>query len=106
MKTFWPGYHEAFTKIGRERGWPPVTRPQFDVATSPSGALLVGGLEAVAAKMIAAHEALGGVSRFSGLLDNRRLTHAQLMRASELLRTRVAAVVRQAIAPAATMSAA
>ena len=106
LETFWPGYREAFTKIGRERGWPPVTRPQFDAATSPSGALLVGDPEAVAAKMIAAHEALGGFSRFSVLLDNRRLTHAQLMRAIELLGTRVAPIVRQAVAPDVAPSAA
>jgi probable LLM family oxidoreductase len=95
VETFWPGYRESFTRIGRERGWPPVTRPQFDAAISPLGALMVGSPEAVAEKIVAAHRALGGFSRMSILFDNRLLTHAQIMRAIELLGTRVAPLVNQ-----------
>jgi probable LLM family oxidoreductase len=93
--TFWPGYREMFGRIGRERGWPPVTRPQFDAGRSAAGALLVGDPEVVAEKMVAISRALGGVSRYTVLLDNRLLTHREQMRAIELLGTRVAPLVRQ-----------
>jgi len=98
QEIFWPAYRDAFGKIGRERGWPPPTRPQFDAVSSPAGALAVGDAGAVAAKIIAEHEALGGISRKTILLDNRVLTHHQLMRAIELLGTKVAPLVRQATA--------
>ncbi len=97
METFWPAYRDAFGKIGRERGWPPPTRQQFDALCSPAGALLVGDAEKVAAKIVAENESLGGISRLSVLLDNRVLTHAQIMRAIELLGTKVAPTVRSAL---------
>lgn len=101
-ETFWPAYRDAFGKIGKERGWPAPTRPQFDGQVSPHGALLVGGPQAVADKIIAEHAMLGGFSRLTILLDNRVLSHAQIMRAIELLGTQVAPLVRQAVAtPAA-----
>lgn len=95
--TFWPGYREMFGRIGRERGWPPPTRGQFDGQCDPTGALLVGDPAAVADKIMAEHEALGGLSRVSILLDNRLLTHAQILRAIELLGTVVAPQVRNAV---------
>lgn len=98
LETFWPAYRDAFGKIGRERGWPAPTRPQFDAQCSHLGALLVGDSEAVAAKMLSENTALGGLSRITVLLDNRVLTHAQIMRAIELLGTRVAPLVRKATA--------
>lgn len=98
LETFWPAYRDAFGKIGRERGWPAPTRPQFDAQCSHLGALLVGDSEAVAEKMLSENTALGGLSRITVLLDNRVLTHAQIMRAIELLGTRVAPLVRKATA--------
>jgi probable LLM family oxidoreductase len=97
-ETFWPAYRDAFGKIGQERGWPPPTRPQFDAQCGPGGALLVGDPEAVAAKILSDYEALGGFSRMTVLIDNRLLTHAQIMRAIELLGTEVAPAVRKEIA--------
>lgn len=96
LETFWPAYRDAFGKIGRERGWPPPTRPQFDAQCSPAGALLVGDPETVAEKIVAENAALGGISRMTVLLDNRLLTHGQIMRAIELLGTRVAPLVAAA----------
>jgi probable LLM family oxidoreductase len=98
LETFWPAYRDAFGKIGRERGWPAPTRPQFDAQCSHLGALAVGDPEAVAEKMIRESESLGGINRLTVLLDNRVLTHAQLMRAIELLGTKVAPIVRKAVA--------
>ncbi|MSU65718.1 MAG: LLM class flavin-dependent oxidoreductase [Opitutus sp.] len=97
LETFWPAYRDAFGKIGQERGWPPPTRPQFDAQCSPLGALLVGDPETVAAKIISEHASLGGFSRLTILIDNRMLTHAQIMRAIELLGTRVAPIVRRQV---------
>ncbi|MEY2880647.1 MAG: hypothetical protein RLZZ15_3027 [Verrucomicrobiota bacterium] len=93
-EAFWPGYEEMFGRIGRERGWPPPTRAQFEAQCGPLGALHVGGPESVAEKIRAVDEALGGLARLSILLDNRRLSHAQILRATELLATRVASRVR------------
>ena len=102
VETFWPAYRDAFGKIGKERGWGPITRPQYDAQIGATGALLVGDPEAVAGKILAENETLGGLSRLSILLDNRVLTHAQIMRAIELLGTRVAPIVKKETAPAAT----
>jgi probable LLM family oxidoreductase len=96
-ETFWPAYQETFGRIGRERGWGPITRPQFDAQCSPAGAFLVGDPATVAEKIVAEHGALGGFSRLTVLLDNRRLTHRQIMRAIELLGTEVAPRVRSAL---------
>lgn len=95
LDTFWPGYRDAFGRIGRERGWPAPTRAQFDAQCGPEGALLVGDPDAVAEKILADHAALGGFARMTVLIDNRLLTHAQIMRAIELLGTKVAPVVRK-----------
>lgn len=97
-EIFWPAYRDAFGKIGKERGWPAPTRPQFDAQVSPHGALAVGDADTVAEKIIREHELLGGFSRLTILLDNRQLTHAQIMRAIELLGTKVAPIVRKAVA--------
>jgi probable LLM family oxidoreductase len=101
VDTFWPAYRDAFGKIGKERGWPPPTRPQFDAQCSPIGALMVGDAEAVAAKILAENEAFGGIARMSILIDNRLLSHRQIMRAIELLGTRVAPIVRREVAASA-----
>ncbi len=92
---FFPGYAHTFTKIGKERGWPPVTRAQFDAQAGPKGALLVGGPEEVAEKILRHSAALGGVSRVSFQMDNASLPHEKLMRAIELIGSRVAPLVRQ-----------
>ncbi len=96
-ETFWPAYRAAFGKIGRERGWPPPTRPQFDAQCGPLGALLVGDAAAVAEKILAEHESLGGINRLSILIDNGVLTHRQILRAIEVLGAGVAPIVRAAV---------
>jgi alkanesulfonate monooxygenase SsuD/methylene tetrahydromethanopterin reductase-like flavin-dependent oxidoreductase (luciferase family) len=96
MDAFWPAYQDMFGKIGRERGWPAPTRSQFNAQCGPHGALMVGDPETVAKKILAEHESLGGLTRLTVLLDNRGLQHAQILRAIELLGTRVAPIVRRA----------
>src|SRR6201993_2094537 len=62
---FFPGYARSFSEIGKERGWPPVTRAHFDALLGPTGALLVGDPETVAEKILCANESLGGISRLT-----------------------------------------
>ena len=93
MEDFFPGYAESFTKIGRERGWPPVTREHFESQIGPTGALVIGNVEEVAEKVIRHSEALGGLSRFSFQLDVAGLTHEQLMNAIDLLGNNVSPIV-------------
>jgi probable LLM family oxidoreductase len=97
LDTFWPAYRDTFGKLGRERGWPAPTRSQFDAQCSHLGALLVGDPQTIADKIIKLNETLGGISRLTILLDNRVLTHAQLLHATELLGTQVAPLVRKVV---------
>jgi len=90
-----PAYAYVFSRIGKERGWPPVTRAQFDATRGPTGALLVGGPEAIAEKILSIDEALGGISRISIQLTPGSLPHAKVMHAIELLGARVAPMVRK-----------
>ncbi len=94
---FFPGYAEAFTKIGRERGWPPVTRSQFEALRRPTGALMVSDAETVAAKVLQMDKALGGISRISFQMSVAALHHDKLMHAIELLGTHVAPIIRKAL---------
>ncbi len=96
---FYPGYAKAFTEIGKERGWPPTTRAQFDATRGPRGALLIGDPETVVAKILAENEALGGISRLNFQMTVATLPHAKMMHAIELLGTRVAPMVRRELAP-------
>ena len=92
---FFPGYARAFTDIGKERGWRPVTRADFDAQRGPEGALLIGSPDEVAEKILRHSEALGGVSRFTFQMNAGSLPHAKLMKAIELLGTRVVPVLRK-----------
>ena len=96
---FYPGYRFTFSSIGRERGWPPVTREQFDAVRGPTGALLVGDPTTVTEKIVRTHAALGGISRLSFQMSPGILPHAQELHAIELLGTRVVPMVREALAP-------
>ena len=82
---FFPGYAEVFTKIGRERGWPPVTRSHFDSQTGPTGALLVGSPEEVAEKINRHSEALGGLSRLTFQMNVAALPHQKLLKSISLI---------------------
>jgi probable LLM family oxidoreductase len=93
VADYYPGYAETFTRIGKERGWPPVTRASFDAQNGPLGALLVGSPEEVAEKIRRHSDALGGVSLVSFQMDNAALPHTKLMRSIELIGTRVGPLV-------------
>ena len=94
---FFPGYAEAFTKIGKERGWPPVTRAQFEALRRPSGALIVSDPDTVVEKLLRFNESLGGISRLSFQMSVAALHHDRLLHATELLGTRVLPAIRKAL---------
>ncbi len=85
MDDFYPGYAETFTKIGKERGWPPVTRAHFEKQAGYTGALLVGDPQEVAEKIIRHSKTLGGISRVTFQMDSAVLPHEKLMQAIELM---------------------
>jgi len=92
---FFPGYAKAITDVGKERGWPPVTRAGFDAQRGPEGALLIGSPDEVVEKILRHSEALGGISRLTFQMNAASLPHAKLMRAIELIGGRVAPVLRE-----------
>lgn len=85
IAEYYPGYAELWTRLGKERGWPPVTRAGFDALIGPKGALMVGSAEQVAEKLVKHSEALGGVDRFTFQMDNAGLTHEQLVSSIEII---------------------
>ncbi|MGB1288825.1 MAG: LLM class flavin-dependent oxidoreductase, partial [Aggregatilineales bacterium] len=93
-EEYFPGYQEMFTKIGKERGWGPITREAYDAQAGLTGAFLVGNPEEVAVKIVRHSNALGGLSRLTFQMDNAGLTHAQLKRSIELIGTQVIPMVR------------
>ena len=96
VNDYFPGYAETFTRIGKERGWAPITREGFNAQQGPLGALMVGGPEEVAEKILRHSEALGGISRFSFQMDNAGLSHEKLMLAIELIGEKVIPLVNKA----------
>lgn len=89
LANYYPGYAETFTRMGRERGWPPITTAHFDAQVGRNGALLVGEPNEVADKILRFSEDLGGVSRFTFQMDNAGLSHSQLMDSIALIGTKV-----------------
>ena len=95
INDFYPGYAETFTRIGKERGWPPVTKAHFDAQNGLRGALLVGSPEEIAAKILRHSEALGGIPRFTFQMDNAALPQEKLLQSIELIGTRVLPLVNR-----------
>ena len=94
-ETFFPGYARAVTDVGKERGWPPVTRASFDAQRGPQGALLIGSPDEVTEKILRHSEALGGISRITFQMNAASLPTAKLLRAIELIGGRVAPALRE-----------
>jgi probable LLM family oxidoreductase len=96
---FFPPYAEMMTAIGRERGWAPMQRPDFDALRTRRGALVVGSPEEVVEKILFQHEHFGH-DRFLMQTSVGSIPHEQVLRSIELLGTEVAPAVREAIQPA------
>jgi probable LLM family oxidoreductase len=102
---FYPSYADTMSRIGRERGWPPTTRAQFEALRSPRGALAIGSPQEVIDKVLRHYE-LFRHDRFLAQLTVGSMPHRSVMRAIELLGTRVAPAVRRAVADSVASAAA
>ncbi|MGA8404213.1 MAG: LLM class flavin-dependent oxidoreductase [Nitrososphaeraceae archaeon] len=91
---FFPGYAHTMNEIGKERGWPAVARMDFDAQRGPQGALLIGDPDEVVDKIVRHSKTLGGISRVTFMMNPASLAHVKLMRATELIGTRVAPALR------------
>jgi probable LLM family oxidoreductase len=91
-----PPYLDAMGRIGRERGWPPPTRRQFDFESSPEGALFIGSPQQVIEKILYEHE-LFRHQRMLLQFSVGPMAHADIMRSIELFGTVVAPAVREAL---------
>ncbi|CAN5318006.1 LLM class flavin-dependent oxidoreductase [soil metagenome] len=94
---FYPPYEIVMTRLGQERGWPPMTKIQFDGMRSPGGSLVMGNPEMVAAKILRWREVLG-IERFMLHTSVGTLPHEQVLRSIELLGAEVAPRIKKAIA--------
>lgn len=98
--AFFPGWAYMSTEIGRERGWSTATRTQFDAMRGPHGAFLIGDPNTVRDKILAANDALGGLSRLTFQMSSAMLETAAMQRSIELLGTEVAPAVKAALGKA------
>jgi probable LLM family oxidoreductase len=93
--TFFPGYAKAMTDVGKERGWPAMTRASFDAQRGPNGALLIGSPEEVVDKIFRHSEALGGISRLSFMMNVASLPQIKMMRAIDAIGALVSPAVHR-----------
>ncbi len=93
---FYPYYATMMNRVGRDRGWPPLTRQQFDYSRSPKGALMVGSVQQVIDKILYEHELFGN-TRFMAQASIGNVPHKMTMKSIELFGTKVAPVIRQAV---------
>jgi probable LLM family oxidoreductase len=91
---FYPTYENMMTKIGRERGWPPTTRQQYEASRSSHGSLLVGSPQEVIDKILYEYEVFHN-TRFLAQMSVGTLPHHQMMRSIELFGDKVAPAVRK-----------
>ena len=95
--AFAASYLAMMNRIGRERGWPPAGREDYEALRSPRGAVAAGAPEQVAEKILFEHELFGN-SRYVGQMSVGAVAHADVMRSIELFGTKVAPVVREEVA--------
>jgi probable LLM family oxidoreductase len=100
----WPPYVDVMGRIGRERGWPPPTKRQFDAERSPEGALFIGDAQEVIDKILWEHE-LFGHTRHLIQFSVGTMPHKEMLRAIELYGTVVAPAVRKALSVPKTRTA-
>ncbi len=93
---FYPSYAYVMSKLGRERGWPPMNRGQYEAARSTHGALLTGSPQQVIDKILFEHSILKN-TRFLLHISVGTMPHDKVMRSIELFATKVAPEVRRAL---------
>jgi probable LLM family oxidoreductase len=93
---FYPYYAKMMNRVGRDRGWPPLSRQQFDYSRLPKGALMVGSVQQVIDKILYEHELFGN-TRFFAQASVGNVPHAMTMKSIELFGDKVAPVIRKEI---------
>src|SRR5690606_24429130 len=93
---FYPSYEVMMNRIGRERGWPPLTRERFEASRSPRAALMVGSPQEVTDKLLYEYE-LFGYTRFLAQMSMCTVEHSRVMKSIELFGTKVVPEVKKAI---------
>jgi probable LLM family oxidoreductase len=95
--AYFPVYSAQMTRVGRSRGWPAVTRQQYDYGRSREGAYIIGDVNESVDKILQMHE-MFGLTRFSAHMDVGGPSHESLMKSIEIFGTRIAPKVREAVA--------
>ena len=96
-RAFAASYLQMMNRIGRERGWPPSGRREYEALRSPRGALAAGSPEQVAEKLLFEHE-LFGHQRYVAQMSVGAVEHADVLRSMERFGTQVAPLVREEVA--------
>lgn len=94
---FWPTYSKLMNRVGRERGWSPITRDQFEYMRSPQGSLMVGSVQEVADKIIAEHKLFNNTRFLAQTIAGEDIPHEKQMHSIELFGKEVAPIVREAV---------
>jgi len=93
---FYPHYAEVMSRIGRERGWPPLSQQQYEYLRAPKGALMVGSVQEVIDKILYEHELFGN-TRFLAQASVGNVPHKLIMHSIELFGTKVVPVIRKEV---------
>jgi len=91
---FYPYYATMMNRVGRDRGWPPLSRQQFDNSRLPQNALMVGSVQQVIDKILYEHELFGN-TRFMAQASIGNVPHKLTMKSIELFGAKVAPVIRR-----------
>lgn len=94
--SYWPYYQTVMNQIGKERGWPAITKEGFENSAGPNGSLLLGNPEQVAEKIIAQYK-IFKQDRFLIQIDVGTMPHEKVLKAIELLGKKVAPIVKAAV---------
>ena len=97
---FYPAYSTMMNRIGRERGWAPLRRMDFDAMRSPTGSLVVGSVDEVVEKIVYEHSLFNN-TRFLAQMSVGLVPHEKVLRSIELFGTKVAPAVKKALVPGA-----
>ena len=91
---FFPHYATMMNRVGRDRGWPPLSRQQFEYSRAPKAALMVGSVQQVIDKILYEHEIFGN-TRFFAQASVGTVPHKMIMKSIELFGDKVAPVIRK-----------
>ncbi len=100
---FYPYYAAMMNRVGRDRGWPPLTRQQFEHSRSPKAALMVGSVEQVIEKILYEHSLFGN-TRFLAQASVGLVPHTRIMKSIELFGDKVVPAVKKALADTQRLS--